>query len=130
MAGLLTAKYNELSACSVLQSGAYDFEKDVQWELKPKDIKENILAESGGFPDALKERSLIYIAEHIKAPVLLLHGDKDESISVDQAHILDKKLHDLDKHHKTIIYDGGHVDVKGGLRREHIMPFIEKYLLG
>ena len=57
----------------------------------------------------LKERSALYWADQINAPVLIVHGDKDDRVAVRSAKQIDAKLSELKKNHKTVIYPGeGH----------------------
>jgi dipeptidyl aminopeptidase/acylaminoacyl peptidase len=54
----------------------------------------------------LRERSAIYWPEKITAPLLMLHGDKDEAISPDESIALSQKLSALGKPNELHIYPG------------------------
>lgn len=70
-------------AAVVLGAGAYDF---FNWYPTPlRGIDANIRAEAGTSPAAFRARSALHHADRIKAPVLLLHGEADERIPVEQA---------------------------------------------
>jgi dipeptidyl aminopeptidase/acylaminoacyl peptidase len=57
--------------------------------------------------DQLKERSAVYWADRIHAPLLIQHGDADERIHLDQAERLTHLLKQRGHPHCTIIYAGG-----------------------
>jgi len=58
----------------------------------------------------LREISPIHLAPKIKAPVLLIHGEKDHTIPVDQARRLYAALHSTNKESELLIIPGaGHV---------------------
>ena len=58
--------------------------------------------------EVLKKRSVIYWAEELpKAPILLLHGDADKRVHVDQSKQLAKKLDELGHKNKLVIYENG-----------------------
>lgn len=50
-------------------------------------------------PDIYNKRSALKQLEHIHAPVLVIHGEKDLNVRVTHAHLLEKLLK---KHHKRI----------------------------
>jgi dienelactone hydrolase len=77
-------------AAVVLGAGAYDFSKMYPTTLRG--IQENIRIEAGTSDQAFKARSAIYHAEKIKAPILLLHGGRDERIQVQQAEAFAEQL--------------------------------------
>ncbi|MGX5913214.1 alpha/beta hydrolase family protein [Aliidiomarina sp. Khilg15.8] len=59
---------------------------------------------------ALKDRSVVYWADELpQVPVLILHGDKDDRVDVEQAHILASALDDSGHEYKLNIYpEKGH----------------------
>jgi dipeptidyl aminopeptidase/acylaminoacyl peptidase len=70
-------------AAVVLGAGAYDF---FSWYPTPlPGIDTNIRREAGTSAAAFRARSALYHADKISAAVLLLHGERDERISVRQA---------------------------------------------
>lgn len=70
-------------AAVVLGAGAYDL---FSWYPTPlRGIDANIQLEAGTSAAAFRARSALHHAEKIKATVLLLHGDADERIPVEQA---------------------------------------------
>ena len=67
----------------ILGAGAYDF---FTWYPTPmRGIDRNISAEAGTSAAAFRARSALHHADRIKAPVLILHGERDERIPVEQA---------------------------------------------
>ena len=60
------------------------------------------------------KRSAYYWPEKIDVPVLILHGTKDWNVKVSQAKKLAKKLNELDKEYKLVLYDDKH-----GLGKHH-----------
>lgn len=130
VAGQLTALYPTLFSSVVLQAGAYDLEKDYNWESKSAEIKENMSLETeGASKEALRSRSLIHVVEKVEVPALVLHGKKDESISVGQAYDLQKRLEELKKESELVTFqEKGHHLSSPELRKKYILPFIEKYL--
>ncbi|MEZ5690057.1 MAG: prolyl oligopeptidase family serine peptidase [Rickettsiales bacterium] len=55
----------------------------------------------------LEERSAICHLENVSAPVLLMHGTKDEAVPMIQSQDMAEKLSALGKEHDLIIYEGG-----------------------
>lgn len=58
-------------------------------------------------PEAYKLRSAFYWPEKLNIPVLILHGDADDRVSVTEAQKLSAKLDDLKKPHKLVVVKGG-----------------------
>lgn len=57
----------------------------------------------------LSDRSIIFEADKINSPLLLIHGTDDKRVSVEQSKKLATKLELLGKKHKLILYEGdGH----------------------
>jgi dipeptidyl aminopeptidase/acylaminoacyl peptidase len=76
--------------------GIYDFKK-AHDEVKLEGIRQNMEAETGMTEQAIRERSSILRMEHLKCPVLILHGEKDENVPVTQAYMLRDRLTALKK---------------------------------
>lgn len=66
---------------------------------------------------ALIDRSVVYWPDQLqsKAPILILHGNKDKNVRVDNALNLAAKLQSADHPYKLIIYDDGN----HGLSQQH-----------
>lgn len=50
------------------------------------------------YPARYKWRTPLFQLEQISAPVLIIHGVKDNNVSIEHAYRLEKRLNDLDKH--------------------------------
>ncbi len=85
-ASLLAVKLNDVRA-AVFGAGIYDFQK-AHDEVKIAGIRANMESETGMTAAAVRERSSIFQMEKLKAPVLILHGEKDENVPVSQANML------------------------------------------
>ena len=80
---MVAAKDPRLAAV-ILGAGMYDLEKDYPTGLRGLDI--NIERETkGASKAALRARSAFHHADKIKAPVLLLHGAKDDRFRPESA---------------------------------------------
>jgi acetyl esterase/lipase len=64
----------------------------------------------GPFDEAVyQQRSPIHVAENIIAPLLLMHGDADEVVSVGQSQTIAEKLRQRDRNVELVVYPGeGH----------------------
>lgn len=128
VASQVITKIPEKIRAAVLQSGVYDMKKEYERPDRDPGIKENMAKETGGTAEAWEVRSSILNADKISAPVLLLHGDQDKNVSVEQAQLLDAKLTKLNKEHETVILPGLDHYMTRDTRRQHTFPFLEKHL--
>jgi dipeptidyl aminopeptidase/acylaminoacyl peptidase len=94
-AALMATKLKDLKA-AVLGAGVYDFKKAYD-DVKIEGIRQNMLAETGMTEKAIRDRSAVLHADRITAPVLILHGEKDENVPVSQALLLRDRLTELKK---------------------------------
>jgi dipeptidyl aminopeptidase/acylaminoacyl peptidase len=101
-ASLLAVKMDDVRA-AVFGAGIYDFQK-VHDEVKIPGIRANMEAETGMTEAAVRERSSIFQMEHLKCPVLILHGEKDENVPVSQAYLLRDRLIALKKDFEIKLY--------------------------
>lgn len=66
-----------------------------------KDLRRMMKRVIGGTPKkcpgSYKWRTPLYQLDQIKAPVLIIHGEKDENVSVEHAYRLEKRLRELGK---------------------------------
>lgn len=116
-------------AASILEVGAYDFEKFYNDPKTPQEVKDKIKEETNGASnEELQERSSIHNMKNIDAPVLILHGDKDERVPVTQAQLLSEVLKQFHKPHELVILENaGHRLARKG-RYEHVFLFLKKHL--
>jgi len=94
-ASLLALQINAVKA-AVFGAGVYDFKKAYEDTPLPG-IRENMRAETGMTPEAIRERSSILRMDALKCPVLILHGEKDKNVPVSQALLLRDRLTALHK---------------------------------
>lgn len=94
-ASLLALRLDDVEA-AVFGAGVYDFRKAYDDSTLPG-VRENMKAETGMTPDAIRERSSILRMESLKCPVLILHGEKDKNVPVSQALLLRDRLAALHK---------------------------------
>jgi dipeptidyl aminopeptidase/acylaminoacyl peptidase len=103
-ASLLSVRLNDVRA-AILSAGIYDFRK-AHDEARIEGIRENMKSETGMTDAAVRERSSVLHMENLKCPVLILHGDKDENVSVGQALLLRDRLTALKKDFEIRIFPG------------------------
>ncbi len=127
VAAQLLVKNPEIFKVGVLQSGAYEMKINYE-TTKIQGIKNVIKKEAGTTRKSFSDRSPIYGATSIACPILILHGKNDERILVQQAELLDRKLNELKKEHKTVILENDHFLTKSTWG-SHTLPFLKKYLL-
>ena len=101
-ASLLAVKLDDVRA-AVFGAGIYDFQK-AHDEVKIPGIRANMESETGMTEAAVRERSSIFQMERLKCPVLILHGEKDENVPVNQAYMLRDRLTALKKDFEIKLY--------------------------
>ncbi|ASS90424.1 alpha/beta hydrolase family protein [Aeribacillus pallidus] len=66
-----------------------------------KDLRRMMKRVIGGtpkkYPDRYKWRTPLYYLEKMQAPVLIIHGGKDENVSIEHAYRLERRLKELGK---------------------------------
>jgi len=127
VASLIVTQEPKLFKVAVFQSGVYEMKLNFK-TTKIQGIRDTIRREAGRSEKVFRERSSIYNMDELSCPVLILHGGNDERILPEQAKMLDKKLTQLGKEHKTIILkDQGHYLTK--LTKDtYTIPFLKRYL--
>jgi dipeptidyl aminopeptidase/acylaminoacyl peptidase len=77
--------------------------------VERKDLRRMMKRVIGGtpakFPDRYRYRTPLFHLERLEAPVLIIHGVKDQNVSVDHAHRLEKRLHSLHKQVESWYFD-------------------------
>jgi acetyl esterase/lipase len=114
-------QYSSSVQAVVNLAGATDL---VTWNREPY-----VSAYLGGALDAKRElyekASPIYYVKQASAPILTIHGDKDSSVSVEQALLFDAKMKGAGAPHTLIIAKGrGHTDELD----QSVWDFLEKAL--
>jgi len=75
------------------------------------------------------KRSAVYWPDKINVSILILHGTRDDRVSVKQAKKLSKKLDELGKEHELVIFPTGNHSI-GNYKPERntkIFEWFEKY---
>jgi dipeptidyl aminopeptidase/acylaminoacyl peptidase len=91
-------------------------------------IVASITAETGGSPDALKGRSLLYFAQDIHANTLILNGAKDDRTDPEQAVRLAAAITANGGKARAIIYPQYGHQIPVEIRNRDIDPFLERIL--
>lgn len=130
-AALIAADDPTVSAL-VLISGVYDLQSYRQVpnpSEAQRDVTNALIAETGGTPESLRNRSAMFFADRIKAKTLILNGAKDDRTSPDQARSFAQKINGHGGSAKVIIYaDSGH-QIPVLVRSKDIDPFLHDVLL-
>lgn len=120
-ASLLTIKLGKEVKAAVFGAGVYDLKKAYE-ETKFDGIRENIKAEAGLTEEAFKERSSILQVQKFKTPVLIIHGQNDENVPINQALLMGNRMKEFKKQFEIIILaDHKHGQIKGNF----ISPVID-----
>ncbi|HET8575297.1 MAG TPA: alpha/beta fold hydrolase [Candidatus Paceibacterota bacterium] len=129
VAALLAVHYPKLWKAAVFQSGAYDLQKNYQWEKKHPMIKKQIEDETGLSEEAMRDRSPIFDMKTLACPVLILHGEDDENVPAFLSRELAEELTRLRKPYSFhILPKKGHKMSGPELRKKHILPFFRENL--
>ncbi|RIW35645.1 S9 family peptidase [Bacillus salacetis] len=103
---LLTAIEKKDAASIVTWGGVSDM---VLTYAERKDLRRMMKRVIGGtpkkYPIRYKWRTPLYRLEEIEAPVLIIHGAKDQNVSIAHAHKLEKRLKELDKKVDTYYFE-------------------------
>ena len=129
VAGLVAAHDPSIRGI-VLISGLYDLPAYAEHATSPMavSIVDSMKMETGGTPDALKARSLLFHAQDIKAQTLILNGAKDDRTDPEQARRLAEIINAHGGHARAIIYpEYGH-QIPVEARGKDVDPFIEEVL--
>ena len=129
-AGLVATQDQSVTGL-VLISGVYDLQAyiaDPNASAAKKSVVASIVAETAGDMEALKARSALRYARHIKAATLILNGAKDDRTDPNQALELADQIVRGGGTARAIVYpDFGH-SIPIEVRNKVIDPFIDKVL--
>ncbi|WP_085304114.1 S9 family peptidase [Colwellia polaris] len=118
----------DLFKCSIATSGVYDIQLQVEDE-KPEVGR--ALTKRIGLEDIQSNHSPINAIEHLKSPVLIVHGTKDDTVDVKQAEVLIKQLKKYKNQYQWLeIENEGHYFYKPKNRiayYEKVIQFLNKY---
>ncbi len=121
----LVTQFPEMFKAAIFQSGAYDAKNSFE-KTQIEGIRENFRKEAGTDEQAFRERSPLFDMEKLQCPVLILHGEEDDRIDVSEAINLDKKLTNLNKSHKTVMFPGVDHFLPRSAVWEEISSFLSK----
>ncbi|NVK55759.1 MAG: S9 family peptidase [Alteromonadaceae bacterium] len=96
-----TVKSPELYQCAVSFAGVSDLDRMVYRQrnfLNAKLVKKQLGEDS----DDRERRSPINYVENIKTPILLVHGEEDRTVHVEQSEMMADELDDADKPYKYV----------------------------
>lgn len=113
-------------AAVVLGAGAYDFFSFYPAPLQG--INTNIQREAGTSAAAFRARSAAYHADRIRAPVLLLHGARDERVPVQQAEAFFAQLRARGAAVRLKIFPNATHGIPIDEQYREIYPFLEQSL--
>ncbi|MBB3906976.1 MULTISPECIES: alpha/beta hydrolase family protein [Anoxybacillaceae] len=89
----------ENQICSVVVWGGVSDVMLTYWERL--DLRKMMKRVIGGtptkYPERYRWRTPLYSIDRIKAPVLIIHGEKDHNVSIEHAYRLEKRLKELEK---------------------------------
>src|SRR5262249_40896920 len=94
-ASLLVLDLDDVKA-AVFGAGVYDFKRAYD-DITLPGIRDNMRAETGMTADAIQQRSSNLRMEKLRCPVLILHGEKDVNVPLNQALLLRDRLTALGK---------------------------------
>lgn len=127
-ASLLAVKLKDLKAV-VLGAGIYDFKRAYD-EIKIEGITANMKAETGMTEQAIRERSSVFEMQNLRAPVLILHGEKDLNVPASQALLLRDRLKELKKDFEIKLFP----NAEHSIPRSEMLPvtidFFNRHLKG
>ena len=129
VAGLVAARDPSIRGI-ILISGLYDLPNYARTPRSPMSLSivDSMKAETGGGEDALKARSLLYVAQSLKAQTLILNGGKDDRTDPDQARRLAETINASGGHARAIVYpEYGH-NIPVEVRSKDVEPFIQQVL--
>jgi len=128
-ASLLITQSKDVKA-AVLIGGIYDFEKHYNYiyTREPK-TRKLIEDEVGVSKKEWAKRSVINYIENIECPIFIIHGEKDERSSTEQANLLADALSKKQKAFELFIVPGADHGLRGisGIK-EKMLQFYGKYL--
>lgn len=127
-ASLLAVQLDDLKAV-VLGAGVYDFKKAYD-ETGLDGIRENMKAETGMTPEAIRQRSSVLQMENLKCPVLILHGEKDVNVPVSQAYLLRDRLTALKKEFEIQIFPDRDHGIGPQNLYKYSLDFLKRKLAG
>jgi dipeptidyl aminopeptidase/acylaminoacyl peptidase len=134
VASMVIAKDNQLAA-AVLIAGIYDLQKvyeklsdDSKSDELAREITRNIKHESGATEEAFKERSVMFSADKIKTPTLILAGALDDRSGPEDAEKLAELISKNGVFAKAVIYPKYGHSIPMAERKKVTESFFKDYL--
>ncbi len=128
-------KEPDLYQCSIPEAGPYEI--DLQW-AKSDSFRNNTKAGEqykrysfGSEEGVIRERSPVYHVDKLKAALLIVHGEEDVRVPIDNAYLLEEKLKEAGKEYDTFYREDGHGFQKVEYRIESfekILDFLEEHI--
>ena len=126
VAAMVATRVQDLAAL-VLGGGIYDL-KETLPRLAPG-IQQNIEMEAGKSDEAFRARSAMQLAEQIRTPTLILHGEIDDRASAESARRFGARLEKAGTAVKVVIFPATGHGIPPAERAPHVDPFLARYLL-
>jgi dipeptidyl aminopeptidase/acylaminoacyl peptidase len=128
-AAMLGAVRNgEMFRCSISIAGFSDLDRlrdEASVHLDAEYRREQI----GSDREKLRKDSPLEHVEEISTPILMVHGDKDWEVQVDQTKAMAKALKRRRKPHKAVIIEDGTHELARKSAREMLLKEVEAFLL-
>jgi dipeptidyl aminopeptidase/acylaminoacyl peptidase len=121
MSYLVARRRSDITAMATI-AGATDLGAGLAWRPEMERVyRARIPGYADDKPAALRERSALRWAEHLPAgmPVLLLHGEADDRVSVDDSRAMAARLRQLDRPHRLVVYPGDDHSLRQNRRAAH-----------
>jgi dipeptidyl aminopeptidase/acylaminoacyl peptidase len=129
LTGGMIATYDPSVAGVVLISGLYDLP---QFSANPNyaQISKAFVAETGGSTEAMRERSVLFFAQDIKAAALILNGARDDRTDPAQGQRLANEINAHGGKARTIIYPNFGHHIPNEVRQKEVDAFVDNVLAG
>lgn len=126
VAGLLAVRSSRVKA-AILGGGIYDLGMAYE-ELQLEGVRKNIEVEAGTDEESFRVRSLVFSADSLSCPLLIVHGELDQSAPVSQAYLLGDRLKELGKEYEILILPERDHGLRFDDFREAAQAFLGEYL--
>ena len=91
---------------------------------------ERIVGKVDDLPTALKRISPLYLVKVDSPPLLLIHGDKDKTVPLQQSEIMKAKYDELHRPVKLVVHPGGGHSFWPGIMKDyqHVWDWFDTHL--
>ncbi|WNC71936.1 prolyl oligopeptidase family serine peptidase [Thalassotalea psychrophila] len=128
---MLAIKHPEDYQCIVAMYGIYDLSHlyNANNRIYSDEHRQALDKVIGGYKESLKDVSPLYLAEDIKAPILLIAGKKDNIAYFEQSNRMKYRLQQLGKDIETVFYNSvGHGYHDNWNGDQHEIVYIEDFI--